>query len=177
MRHVFFSFHFDDVWRVNQVRNMGVVSGVHKVGFRDKAHFEQVKRRGVVAVKKWIDKQMHGTSVTVVLVGTHTHRRPFVRYEIEKSLEHKKGLLAIHINGLNDTKRSAKRIGRDPLNRYKLSDCGYHSGWFDNQFDCHNPSEEGFLWQSPHQVISDNIAKWVEDAAQKSPRYGRGFLF
>ena len=172
MRHVFFSFHYaDDVWRVNQVRNMGVVSGVHKVGFRDKAQFEKVKRRGGSAVKKWIDKQMHGTSVTVVLVGTNTHRRPFVRYEIEKSLEHKKGLLAIHINGLNDTKRNAKRIGRDPLTRYKLSDYGYYSGWFDNQFDCHNPSEEGFFWQSPHQVISDNIAKWVEDAAQKSPRY------
>ena len=178
MRHVFFSFHFDDAWRVNQVRNMGVVSGVHKVGFRDKAHFEQVKRRGDAAVKKWIDKQMHGTSVTVVLVGTHTYRRPFVRYEIKKTLEHRKGLLAIHINGLKDKKGNTKRIGKDPLIRYKPHDDGYSYRWWNNSFDCYDPSEQDLGGESPFQIIKDNIADWIEDAAQNSPLHrSKGFFF
>ena len=170
MRHVFFSFHFDDVWRVNEVRNMGVVLGAHSVGFRDKAHFEQVKRKGDAAVKKWIDKQMHGTSVTVVLVGTETHQRIYVQYEIEQTLKHKKGLLAIHINGLKNQKGKTKRIGTNPLARYKPSDYGYNSGWFSDKFDCYDPSEYEFLfYESPHEVIRDNISDWVEEAFSESP--------
>ena len=172
MRHVFFSFHFDDVWRVNEVRNMGVVLGDHTVGFRDKAHFEQVKREGDAAVKKWIDKQMHGTSVTVVLVGTETHQRNYVQYEIEQTLKHKKGLLAIHINGLKDKKRNTKRIGENPLAPYKPSDYGYDYDLFNDQFDCYDPSEEYeyLLGESPYQIISDNISDWVETAFSDSPR-------
>lgn len=171
MRRVFFSFDYSDIWRVNQVRNMGVVLGWRVAGFIDAAEFEKIERKGSAVVKKWIDEQMRGTSVTVVLVGTNTHRRPFVRYEIEKSLENKKGLLGIHINGLKNQKSNTKRLGKNPLARYKPRDDGYHYRWWNNQFDCYDPSEEGFEGESPFQIIRDSMADWVEDAAQKSPRY------
>ena len=53
-RVVFFSFHYDDVWRVNQVRNSGRFSGEQRAGFRDKAEYEQVQRSGDAAIRAWI---------------------------------------------------------------------------------------------------------------------------
>ena len=86
-RRVFFSFHYDDVVRAMNVRNSWVVRGDNEpVGFIDKAAFEVVERQGDAAIKRWIDAQMNGTSVTVVLIGTNTWSRPYVQYEIEQSL-------------------------------------------------------------------------------------------
>ena len=65
---VFFSFDYDDVWLVNQVRNSGKFVGERRSGFRDKAEYEQVKRRGDAAIKRWIRGQMQGCSVTCVLI-------------------------------------------------------------------------------------------------------------
>ena len=73
VRVVFFSFDYDDVWRVNQVRNLGAFVGEQRSGFRDKAEYEQVKRSGDAAIKQWIRKQMRGCSVTCV---SDRHRHP-----------------------------------------------------------------------------------------------------
>ena len=66
-RKVFFSFKYDDVARAMIVRNSWVTQD--SAGFIDKADFEEVKRKGDAAIKKWIDEQLKGTTVTVVLVG------------------------------------------------------------------------------------------------------------
>ena len=68
-RKVFFSFKYDDVHRAMNVRNSNVIGGVMKSGFIDKAEFEKVEREGNRAIQTWIDNQLNGTSVTVVLVG------------------------------------------------------------------------------------------------------------
>lgn len=69
MRKVFFSFKYEDVSRAMVVRNSWVAQGKEAAGFVDAADFEAIKRQGVQAIKNWIDKQLSGTSVTVVLVG------------------------------------------------------------------------------------------------------------
>ena len=82
-RRVFFSFHYDnDINRSMTVRNSWVTQGKEAAGFIDKAEFEQIKRQGDTAVHNWIDKQLEGTSVTVVLIGSETLKRPFVQYDI-----------------------------------------------------------------------------------------------
>jgi hypothetical protein len=44
-RRVFFSFHYDDIWRVNQIRNSWLVTrDGETAGFVDKAEFEIVER-------------------------------------------------------------------------------------------------------------------------------------
>ena len=59
MRRVFFSFDWDDAWRVNQVRNSWVTKGNYtSVGFVDSAEIEQVKRKTDKAIKNWIDQQL-----------------------------------------------------------------------------------------------------------------------
>ena len=99
-RVVFFSFDYDDVWRVNQVRNSGAFVGEKRSGFRDKAEHERFKRRGDAAIKQWIRIQMYGCSVTCVLIGAATHRSRWVNFEIEDSIANGMGLLGVYIHKL-----------------------------------------------------------------------------
>jgi len=102
-RRVFFSFHYDnDINRSMTVRNSWVTQGKEAAGFVDKAEFEQTKRKGNQAVYNWIDKQLEGTSVTVVLLGSETLNRPFVQYEICKSIERGNGVIGVYIHGIRD---------------------------------------------------------------------------
>lgn len=97
-RKVFFSFQYEDVQRVMTVRNSNIIEGVQKSGVIDKADFEQIARQGDVAVRNWIDRQLEGTSVTVVLVGPTTNQSKWVQYEVQKSIERGNGLLTINIS-------------------------------------------------------------------------------
>ena len=96
-RKVFFSFKYDDVQRAMNVRNSNVIKGAIKSGFIDKADFEEVERKGDNAIKNWIDKQLEGTTVTVVLIGANTNRSRWVKYEIEQSIKRGNGILTIDI--------------------------------------------------------------------------------
>ena len=108
-RKVFFSFHYDrDVRRVVQVRNSWVVRpGDEAQPFYDKAEFEEAKKR-VGGIEKWIEEQLKGTSVTVVLFGYETFDREWVRHEIKRSYALGKGMLAIDIHNVKDP-----QLGRD----------------------------------------------------------------
>ena len=101
-RKVFFSFKYDDVHRAMNVRNSNVIGGVMKSGFIDKADFEKVEREGSQAIQTWIDNQLNGTSVTVVLVGANTHKSKWVKYEIDQSIARGNGLLTIDISKIAD---------------------------------------------------------------------------
>lgn len=83
-RRVFFSFHYErDIWRASQIRNSWVTKPDRKTaGFWDAASWEEVKKKGEDAILRWIDNQLNGTSVTVVLIGAETSERKYVGYEI-----------------------------------------------------------------------------------------------
>lgn len=102
-RRVFFSFHYDrDVWRANQVRNCNVVAGTDVAGFFDHSEYEEAKKKGREGIERMICRNLRNTSVTVVLIGKETARRPWVRYEIKKSIEQDNGLLGIRIHHLKN---------------------------------------------------------------------------
>lgn len=125
MRRVFFSFDWDDVWRVNQVRNSWVTKGNYKIaGFVDAAEIETLKRQTGKEIKKWIDAQMKGTSVTCILIGSKTDESKWVKYEIEKSIEQKKGLLGILIHDLKDVDGKTDKRGANPLSDYNENNFG-----------------------------------------------------
>ena len=84
------------------VRNSWVTQGKEAAGFVDATDFEEVKKGGDAAIKKWIREQLIGTSVTVVLVGSHTCSSKYVQYEIEQSKEKGNGLLGIDISKIGD---------------------------------------------------------------------------
>jgi hypothetical protein len=101
-RRVFFSFKYKDVSRAMIVRNSWVLQGREAAGFIDAVDFEKLKKRGDLAIKRWIDSQLRGTSVTVVLVGSLTCWSRWVKYEIEMSKYLGHGLLGIDISTIRD---------------------------------------------------------------------------
>ncbi len=114
-RKVFFSFKYEDVSRAMVVRNSWVAQGKEAAGFIDAADFEKVERQGEDAIKNWIDKQLNGTSVTVVLVGAKTCSSKWVKYEIKKSIEIGNGLLGIDISKIKNLQgNTSDRCGQIP---------------------------------------------------------------
>ena len=114
-RRVFFSFKYKDVSRAMVVRNSWVAQGKESAGFIDAADFEKLKKQGDKAIQNWIDKQLDGTSVTVVLVGEKTCSSRWVKYEIDKSIERGNGLLGIDVSKIKDLQRNtSERCGQIP---------------------------------------------------------------
>ncbi len=147
MRKVFFSFEYEeDVSRAMVVRNSWVVPGKKEAaGFIDKADFEKIKKGGDSAIKKWIDDQLRGTSVTVVLVGRKTCQSNWVKYEIKKSEEKGNGLLGIDISKIKNLKGEKS--------------------------DCCGQMPEGYPFYSwTNDDGHNNIGDWIEEAAQKANR-------
>lgn len=102
-RRTFFSFHFQrDIWRANVVRNANKVDAVARVPYFDASLWEKAKRQGDAAIKAMIDTALRNTSVTVVLIGAETASRPYVKYEIQRSIERGNGLLGVRIHGIED---------------------------------------------------------------------------
>jgi hypothetical protein len=119
-RKVFFSFHYErDAWRAGQVRNSNITQSIK--GYLDKAEWEEVKRKGDKAIKEWIEEQMKGTSVTVVLIGKEASERKWVKYEIEKSIEKGNGLLGIYIHRLKNKDGEKDIIGENPLDNIYIT--------------------------------------------------------
>lgn len=114
-RKVFFSFKYEDLSRAIVVRDSWVAQGREAAGFIDEAGFKKLEKQGDGAVWSWIDSQLVGTSVTVVLVGNQTCNSRWVKYEIKKSIEIGNGLLGIDISKIKDLQgKSTERCGQIP---------------------------------------------------------------
>lgn len=144
-RRVFFSFKYNDVSRAMVVRNSWVTQGKQAAGFIDAADFEKIKRQGDTAIKNWINRQLEGTSVTVVLVGAKTCSSRWVKYEIAESIKRGNGLLGIDISKIKDLQGNvSERCGQIP-----------------NGYDF-------YLWNN--QDGYNNMDKWIEKAAKAAGR-------
>ena len=120
--------------------------GWEKVPFYDKAQWEQVKRNGDGAIKRWIDNQLNGCSVTVVLIGKETANRRWVKYEIQKSIELGKGLIGIDISKIENRDGETDSTGVNPL------PTGY----------------KRYLWNNDNG--RKNLGNWIEQAARDAGR-------
>lgn len=115
-KRVFFSFHYQDVidFRANVVRNHKLTKD-DNAGYFDASIWEDAKKTSDLALKRLINKELQNTSVTCVLVGSHTFERRWVDYEIMKSLKKGNNIVAIHINGIKGKDGKTKNNGNNPL--------------------------------------------------------------
>jgi hypothetical protein len=113
MRQAYFAFHYADIFRVNQVRNSGLLFGARSVGFADASLWEKARTVGTKAIQRIILDGLEGTSVTVVLIGEHTADRPWVKYEIEQSHGRGNALVGVRIHHLKGPHVSSN-AGRIP---------------------------------------------------------------
>lgn len=117
-KRVFFSFHYKDVaeLRANVVRNSWLTKPDRQAaGFFDASIWEEAKKQSDLALKRLINGGVEGTSNTCVLVGSDTYARPWVRYEIFKSLLRGNHLLAVHINSIKGKDQLTKTPGPNPF--------------------------------------------------------------
>lgn len=159
-RRAFFSFHYkNDVWRANIVRNSWVTKNDKEAaGFIDAADFEEVEKGGDAIIKKWIREQLEGTSVTVVLIGSETSNREYVKYELEKSWEKGNGILGIYIHQIKNKDGKISTKGSNafgPIFTSTKDDKKYFYERF-NTYDWVN--DDGY----------NNMGKWIESAAKEA---------
>ena len=119
-RKAFYSFHYKpDNWRASQVGNMGVIEGNAPVSDND---WESITSKGDNAIQNWIDGQILGKSCTILLIGTNTAGRKWIKYEIEKTWNDGKGLLGIYIHNLKDRQGDQSTKGRNPFDDFNLKE-------------------------------------------------------
>lgn len=158
-RKVFFSFHYDnDVSRAMIVRNSGMTkAGISEAGFMDHADFEELQKKGSAAVRKWIDDQLYGSSVTVVLIGAETLTRPFVKYELEQSYKRGNAILGVYINSIKDFNERTT---------IACSTYGIQIGNNSNGLPVYFHYYDTYNWILDNGY--ENLGKWVEAAAKKA---------
>jgi len=160
-RRVFFSFHYEkDIWRASRIRNSWVTQDRETAGFWDAASWEAVKKKGSEAIKRWIDRQLEGTSVTVVLIGAETNKRHYVKYELKQSWERSNGILGIYIHQMK--------------NIYGITDIKGSTA-FGPIFTSYDDGKKYFYERFPTYDWVDNngynnIGDWIERAARKAGR-------
>jgi hypothetical protein len=72
--------------------------------FFDRSLVDPVKSNDETYIRKRIREEMHGTSVTAVLIGGKTHQSDWVAWEIEESAGRGNGLLGIKLKGQGGSK-------------------------------------------------------------------------
>lgn len=117
-RNVFYSFHYQDVFRVNHIRKSGQFRTGDKV--RDRSLWEKAKRTDAESLKRVIKIGLGGTSVTCVLAGYETWSREWVRYEIAWSLMRGNALLTVFIDGCECPREGFSARGYNPLDGMAL---------------------------------------------------------
>lgn len=149
---VFYSFHYDnDVFRVQQIRNMGVVEGDEPVSANE---WEQIKRKGDASVQRWIDENMKYKRCVIVLIGSETAHRPWVQYEIKRAWEQRKGLFGIYIHNLKCPRNGTCAKGPNPFDNWNV---GNQS--MSNLVTCYDPDS----WDA-YGDIARNLQSWVASA-------------
>jgi len=90
------------------------MDAVATAGWDDASLWEKAKRKGNSEIKRLIDAGLPRTGVTAVLIGSETASRPWVAYEIEKSIERGNGLLGVRIHNIKDQVGQRSQRGRTP---------------------------------------------------------------
>lgn len=152
-RQIFYSFHYDnDVFRVQQIRNIGALEGNEPVSPND---WETVKRGGDKAIEKWIDDNMYGRSCVVVLIGEETAKRRWIKYEIEKAWNSGKTPLGIYIHNINCMKKGRCSMGTNPFEQFKTKSGKKLS----DLVTCYNPKSS-----DAYNDIKNNMETWIEES-------------
>lgn|SRR5574344_415613 len=155
-RQVFFSFEYlKDCWRASQVRNMGKVDNSSTFSDND---WETVRKESDLAIKRWINSEMEKRSCIVVLIGSTTSSRKWVKYEIEKAMELHKGIVGIYINNLKDASGNQSTRGDNPF--YSVITPAGHR--LSNYVTCFESSYKTSSYV--YDDIKEHIENLIEDA-------------
>lgn len=156
-RKIFYSFHFDDdVMRVQQIRNIGVIENNKPV---TPNKWEEIKGGGESVIEAWIDKNIARSECVVVLIGENTHQSEWVDYEIKKAWDDGKGLVGIYIHNLKDPRYGTSNKGKNPFEQVGLNNGKQLSEYI----SVYNPDSDAYNW----------IAKYIDQIVEKGIQSSR----
>jgi hypothetical protein len=178
---VFLSFHYKPDWqRVRQIRTMrkrgdaGKVFAARqwRIGFgRDReeswasragkvatdSEWEEIKRDGNTAIRRWIDGQMKRKGCIIVIIGSNTANRPWVNYEIKEGWNDRKGVVGVYVHNLKDGHGKQSPMGENPFEYLTIG-----GRPMSEVVKVHDPP-----FQDSAQVrayIEQHLSSWVGDA-------------
>lgn len=161
-RKAFYSFHYKpDNWRAAKVRNAGVIEGNQLVSDNE---WESIASRGDDAIRNWINGQMQGKSCAVVLIGSATAGRKWIKYEIRKAWEDGRGVVGIYIHNLLDVEGNQCAKGRNPFDDFSINGSRMSS-----IVKAYDPPYTTSKYVLGH--IKANLEAWVEEAITIRGKY------
>jgi hypothetical protein len=150
-RRVFFSFHYErDNWRAEQIRELCMGSL-----FPNEKEPEQPGCESTIA--EWIGAQLKTADCTVVLIGSETSDRGWVKYEIAKSWNDGKGVLGIDVHALPDEYGQHCFAGQNPFDEIIID-----GRQLSSVVPVYKPRRANQA--DACDYINHNIAGWVENA-------------
>ena len=156
-KKVFTSFHYKpDNWRASQIRNIGKIEG-NSIATTNK--WEEVTNGGDDAIKKWINDNMFGKSCVIVFVGEKTAGRKWIKYEIKKAWEDKRGIFGVHAHNLKDKDGNQCNKGSNPFDDFTIGDKKMSS-----IVKCYDPPYTTST--NVYDYIKENIEDWIDKAIE-----------
>lgn len=154
---VFYTFHYKpDVTRVARVRNIGAIEGQTIL---DGNKWEEVKKGGDPAIEAWIAKEMAGKKCQLVLIGSATAGRKWVKHEIKKAWADGLGVVGIHIHNLVDLNLNTATKGKNPFDAFTL---GADKKPMSSVVKTYDPA--GANSTAVYNTIKDNVEGWIDEA-------------
>ena len=165
-KRVFFSFHYRDVidFRANVVRKHWVVKDDREeAGYFDASIWEEAKKTNDLGLTRLINGALENTTATCVLIGSMTCERPWVRYEIIRSVWRGNRVFAVHINGIKGKDQMTKTNGPNPFDYLAL------------KYSQDGATVEVFEAQGGKWVAYDKMPSYKLKAAADQQKRGRQF--
>lgn len=160
-RRAFFSFHYElDVQRASIVRKSRLTHG-EQLSFIDASLWEEAKRKNSDALRRLINSALENTSVTVVLIGSNTNQRQWVKFELQQSVARGNGIVGVRVNRLKNFSGQTTGNGINPLDQVNV------------KFATGNVIVASRFYKTYDYVLNDgynNLGTWIEEAARLAGR-------
>lgn len=147
-RKVFISYYHGDQEAVNKfIRDFGDVFIPKTVGVKD-GDFDFDSNDPQYIMRKIREQKLEDSTVTIVLVGSCTHSRRYVDWEVKASLQQGQslpnGLIAINLPYMGMKGALPPRVAAN------------------REFD--GTTESGYARYYPYPTSKDDLRRWIEDA-------------
>ena len=155
MTSAYYSYHYgNDAARASAVRRAIALEADEPI---TPNAWEELGWGGDTAVTRWVADRLRGKECLVVLIGTQTSLRKWVKYEIKMAWESGRGVIGINIHNLPDARGKAAKPGRNPF-----EDFAYGGVKLSEYVKVYEPLGENP--QENLQYIANNAHIWAANA-------------
>jgi len=158
---VFYSFHYkNDAMRAAVIKNIGALDGNMPCSPNE---WEEVKKSDN-SIKQWINNSMEKRTCCIVLVGTETSGRKWIKYEIKTAWEKGLGVLGIFIHNIKIPNSNFCAKGKNPFVEFTFG-----KSKFSDIVKCYDPKV--ITGHGSYHDIASNISAWIEEAISIRKKY------